>query len=155
MVYSKRFLNIFRAYTLDHSKCANKILHWIGFTLVLISIFGLFSVLRLDLGSIHLDFGICILLAMFSGYSIFDLKSALLFLLLGTPLYFLGHFLSSAVLLTLWGAGWISQSLGHALFEKRSPTATMALRFALYAPLLLIPDIIETAFPGKISSPAR
>lgn len=137
----------FDDYYEDHKTKGNQRTHMIGIPLIMISLLGMLS--HVYFGSeehaaaiLRLDGGSLLLLGAAFWYLTLDWKIALPFTLVAFGMYEFGRSLNWPVLIGLQVAGWVSQYVGHYVYEKRSPAFYRNLKHTLIGPLWVFAKMI-------------
>lgn len=144
---SPRLKKYFDDYASHHTTKGNKVTHYVGITLIMVSLLGLLGqgVIANGLtGSeyLRLDGGTALLVLGSFWYLYLDWKIAGPFILTMTGLYFLGRSIPNSINIGLFIAGWILQGIGHAVYEKKSPAFTQNLLHLLTGPLWIFARIV-------------
>ncbi len=123
-IASKKLVNYFIDYENDHQIFGNKITHYFGIPLIVVSLFNLFShwIFLGEWGYFRIDAAVVLILMSLVSYFFMDWKIAIPFSFVLSGFYFLGRVLCHQVAWAFFFAGWILQGIGHAFYEKKSPT---------------------------------
>jgi uncharacterized membrane protein YGL010W len=140
VIVPDRLMAIFNDYAAAHRTFGNKVTHYIGIPLIIITTLGLLGGLPIAGGLTGSDFfrldgGSVLLMAGFLWYLSLDWKIAIPFSMLLLGMYFLGRALPTGVAWALWVIGWVAQFVGHAVYEKKSPAFFQNLQHLLIGPL--------------------
>lgn len=143
-----RLNRYFSDYSKFHKTPGNKATHYIGITLIVLSLLGLLSQYGnfQPLGStslLRLDAAVGLLVLGLFWYLWLDWKIAIPFIFVLTGMYFIGRALPSHMNWILFIAGWILQGIGHYCFEKKSPAFFKNLTHLLIGPLWIFSRIIR------------
>ena len=130
---------LFAEYDVCHQTRGNKVCHWIGIPLILVSLFGFLGTVKLGPS----DLGGVVLLAMIVYWAALDWRLALLMTLAGVGLYVSGSLLPIWALVGLQAVGWILQFVGHYAFEHKSPAFMRNIPHLLVGPLYFVNDIVK------------
>ena len=114
----------FKDYDSYHKTTGNKITHYFGIPIILISLLGLLSRLQFEtyvyaIGAA--DGAHLLLLISFLWYLYLDWKIAFPFIIALYALYYAGRILPLNLSWCLFVLGWILQGVGHYAYEKNSP----------------------------------
>jgi uncharacterized membrane protein YGL010W len=148
-----RLASKFSNYMEYHRTPGNKVSHYIGIPLIVITLLGLLS--RVTFGSdafqesiLRPDLG-WVLLALGSIYYLYlDWKLALPFILVMIGFYCIGRSLSLEAQIALQVVGWVAQYIGHLKYEKKSPAFYTNLTHLLIGPLWVFAKVIRYGEPS-------
>lgn len=121
----------FSNYTKYHQTKGNKLTHYIGIPLIVLSTFGLFSKIQL---TSWLDMGFILWLISAIFYFRLDAQLALPFSVLTFAMYLLSCVVNWKIHLGFFIVGWILQGVGHYVYEKNSPAFLTNLSHLLIGP---------------------
>lgn len=144
----RRVEALFAEYDEHHQTRGNKICHFVGIPMILISVFGLLGLIRLG----PIDGGLIFLLGTMVFYVVLDLRLAILAALAGFGLYLIGMTLPLPVLIAFQIIGWTFQFLGHGVWEKRKPAFLRNLPHLLVGPLWILNDLVKLVPPRTAES---
>lgn len=141
----------FKDYSSFHKTKGNRITHYFGIPMIVMSLFGLLSLWDAPNALIeaywsspflHLDGGTIVILLGMIWYAFLDWKisGAFIFVLMG--FYFLGRAIPTPMNLGLFVLGWILQGIGHAVFEKKSPAFLKNIEHLLIGPLWIFCKLV-------------
>jgi uncharacterized membrane protein YGL010W len=144
---SPRLKGYFQNYASHHKTKGNKVTHYIGITLIVVSLLGLLGQFVVAGGLtgneyLRLDGGTILLLLGLFWYLYLDWKIAGPFVLTMMGLYFLGRSIPTPVNSVLFVSGWILQAIGHAVYEKKSPAFLENGLHLLTGPLWIFARIV-------------
>jgi uncharacterized membrane protein YGL010W len=134
---------LFQDYASHHQTMGNKVTHTFGIPMIVIGVFGLLGALPVAGGLtgseiFRLDGGVILWALAVLWYLTLDWKLAVPFSLYAFGLYLLGR--AIAITPLLWGifvVGWVFQGIGHAVYEKKSPSFLSNVRHLLIGPFWL------------------
>ena len=129
----------FNDYALYHAHPKNRLTHYLGIPPIAASALGLFALIKIG----PVDAGMLLALFALAFYFTIDKKLAALFALPMAALYLIGAYASLPVLIAMQVVGWISQYVGHYIFEKKSPAFYKNLQQLLIGPLWIFAKIIK------------
>lgn len=144
---SKTLSPYFKDYAAFHKTPGNKVTHYIGIPMIVVSLLGLLSrlVLLAEMGDspyLQLDGGVILWAAVSAWYLVLDWKLAIPFTLFNFGMYFLGRALPLPACWVIFAAGWIFQLLGHSVYEKKSPAFLNNLTHLFVGPLWIFARLI-------------
>ncbi|MBC7691886.1 MAG: DUF962 domain-containing protein [Methylotenera sp.] len=143
----ERLAHYFGDYSSHHLTRGNKICHFIGIPLIVVTTLGLFATLVIAGGLtgspvFRLDAGVIVLMLSLAFYMTLDWKLAMPFGLFLIGLYYLGRAIPVPALWTFFVLGWIVQYIGHYWFEKKSPSFYGNARHLLIGPFWIFAKMI-------------
>lgn len=138
---NRRLQPYFCDYSDDHKTHGNKICHFIGIPLILISSLGLLSRVIFWQHSVsplwQFDLAGVLWLLACVWYAVLDWQIAASFSLVALGFYFVGRAIPVPALWAMLVIGWIVQFLGHLYFEHNRPSFLKNIRHLLIGPLWL------------------
>jgi uncharacterized membrane protein YGL010W len=137
---SSRLKRYFSDYEATHQSRGNKITHYFGIPMIMLSILGFFSQLRVyDIvtGGMLLWFAVSLF------YMGLDFTKGFLFSIVTFLMLAASTFLPNPALLALFVVGWILQLYGHYAFEKKSPAFFQNLLHLLIGPFWIFLHIFK------------
>lgn len=143
-----RLAKYFQDYVSYHKTRGNKLTHYFGIPLIVVSLLGLLGRLTLGLDGLtgsqyfRLDGGTLFIGLALIWYFLLDWKITFPFGFVVVGLYFLGRALPGSALWTMFIAGWVLQGIGHAVFEKKSPAFFKNLTHVLIGPLWIFSRLV-------------
>lgn len=135
----------FQNYASHHRTPGNKITHYVGIPIIVMSTLGLLATIELggiQAGIFQLDVGVLLWAVGLIWYFTLDWKLALLFGPVALGLYFLGRGIPTPVNWAIFVFGWIVQFIGHYVYEKQSPAFFDNLMHLLIGPLWIFARMI-------------
>ncbi|MCM0605030.1 MAG: DUF962 domain-containing protein [Xanthomonadaceae bacterium] len=121
----------FADYSAYHRTKGNQYSHYIGITLIVMTLLGLLSQIKVG----PTDAGV-LLWAGAIGYCLsIDWKITIPYSFVILGFYFFGRQLPSNIAWTLFVIGWIAQGIGHYVYEKKSPAFFTNLKHVFIGPL--------------------
>jgi len=144
---SKKLSSYFKDYAAYHKTSGNKVTHYFGIPMIVISLLGLLSHLVIvpTLGGsayFQLDGGVILWAGAVLWYLYLDWKLAIPFAVFNLGLYFLGRALPVPICWTLFVGGWIFQLVGHSVYEKKSPAFLTNVTHLLVGPIWIFARLI-------------
>jgi len=132
-------------YASYHRTRGNKVCHFIGIPLIM---FGILALLRVWTLSFFTGAEALILLS-FVYYLTLDLRLAISMLLVTIVLDFIARVVGTVpVGIGAFIVGWIFQTIGHAVFEKKSPAFLRNLIHLMVGPIFLLNEVMHTRPTG-------
>ena len=140
-------------YAFYHQTTGNKLCHFIGIPLIILSLFALLRPLLIVRWFSAAEI---LILVSFLYYLMLDLRLAIVLLLAVSVLDAVAWKITDIRLaMAILIIGWIFQGIGHALFEKRSPAFTRNLIHLMVGPLFLLNELLRirpVQLPAKSAS---
>jgi len=139
----------FTEYEQVHFDRTNKLFHYVGVPMIMISLLGGLShvVLWMKPDSIlQLDVAVLMVILVGLRYLFLSFELGLSFLPILIGFYFLGRAIPMPALWSVFIVGWILQLVGHKFFEKKSPAFTRNLEHLLIGPLWIFSSLIGWKF---------
>jgi len=131
----KQLASDFREYESYHGSFANKLIHYAGIPLIVVSVLGLLARLSTSIASVRIDAALLVMAGVMVFYFKLEWRLALPFSAAVLAGYWVGIQLSLPVLWSAFLLGWVMQFVGHSVFERRSPAFFTNLRHLLIGPL--------------------
>jgi uncharacterized membrane protein YGL010W len=159
MKISKALQTWFTEYEKYHRNPSNKLTHYLGIPMILLSAYGLLAQVELfEIAGTKTNLALAALVAIAAWAMSLDSRFGLIFGLVNIPLYFAGKELSLPLNFSVFVAGWILQLVGHYKFEKKSPAFFTNLSQTLIGPMWILAKILGAtgvaAPKGKAKSKA-
>jgi uncharacterized membrane protein YGL010W len=129
----------FADYAAYHRTAGNRVCHYLGIPLIVLTLFSLLSRIHLaTLFGFEMSAAELLFVMVSVYYLSLDLKLAAFMLAASGALVFLGRYVPWTVALGLFILGWILQFVGHYAYEKRSPAFYRNLTHLLVGPLWIL-----------------
>jgi uncharacterized membrane protein YGL010W len=129
----------FADYAAFHGTAGNKVCHYVGIPLIVLSILALLARVPLfEVGGFTVTLAEAFLVLVTAYYLTLDAVLAVVMLVASAALLALGRPLPVAVSVGLFVLGWIFQFVGHYVYEKRSPAFYRNLAHLLVGPLWIV-----------------
>ena len=135
---------LFADYAAHHKTRGNKLCHFIGIPIIVMSLLGLLA--HLQVGPVN--GGVLLLLVATAAYLALDWRLGTLMLLIGAALVVVGGALAPLTLVALQVVGWVLQFIGHGVYEKRSPAFFRNLVHLLVGPLWILEQAVRVTRPS-------
>ncbi len=144
LTLTPRISRYFKDYEYYHQTQGNKVTHYIGITLIVLSLLGLLANWTFGMSSplFRLDGGVLLLCLGVVFYLWLDWRVALPFSFVLTGMYFLGRAIPTTWNWNLFIVGWVFQAVGHYYFEKKSPAFFKNLTHILIGPLWIFSRVM-------------
>lgn len=144
MARTETFDRWLKQYAGDHRNPTNHRIHQIFIPLILLSVVGLLQVIpgHRALFGVSFGWGDAALMVLLAFYSHHDLKLAFAAVPGAILLAVLIRLLPWPAHLGLFAVGWTAQLIGHAKYERNTPTLTDNLVALLVAPAFLLDELL-------------
>lgn len=139
---------MFRDYADHHRSPGNKWCHRLGIPLIMLSLFGMLSILRIPLGALFIDAAILLIAIGTIYYFWLGIRFGVAMLIVSILLYLIGTSLPLFVNVALFIVGWLLQFIGHGVYEKRSPAFVRNFIHLLVGPMWIVNDVVPL-MPGS------
>jgi uncharacterized membrane protein YGL010W len=137
-------MSVYAAY---HQDARNRLTHFIGVPLIMLSLFIPLAWLRIELGGITLSAAMLFAAVVLAYYFVLDVLLGLAMLAITSVLVWLAHLIAAQGALQGWAwfaalfvGGWILQLVGH-VFEGRRPALADNLFQIFVAPIFLAAEV--------------
>jgi uncharacterized membrane protein YGL010W len=137
-------MSVYAAY---HQDARNKLTHFVGVPLIMLSLFIPLAWLHIELGGITLSAAMLFAAVVLAYYFVLDVLLGLAMLAITSVLVWLAHLIAAQGALQGWAwfaalfvGGWILQLVGH-VFEGRRPALADNLFQIFVAPIFLAAEV--------------
>ena len=134
-------------YAAYHQDGRNKISHFVGVPMIILSLFIPLAWLRVDIGDVPVTAAMVFAGIVLAYYFVLDVPLALAMLVVNAALIWAGHQIAGLGTAQGWGwfgvlfvGGWIIQLVGH-VFEGRKPALADNLFQIFVAPIFLAAEV--------------
>lgn len=129
----------FADYSAFHGTAGNKLCHYVGIPLIVLSVFALLAQIPLlPVGGFTVTLAEVVILLSTVYYLTLDARLALLMLVASLGLDAVGRVLPPALAWGLFVLGWVFQFVGHYVYEKKSPAFFRNFAHLLVGPLWIL-----------------
>jgi uncharacterized membrane protein YGL010W len=129
----------FGEYSTYHQTVGNKVCHYIGIPMIMVTLLGLLSAwVIMTPGTsefVRLDGGTLLVLGATAWYLVLDWRLGAPFFFVALGAYYLGRAIPTPWQWAGFVLGWIFQGIGHYKYEKKSPAFLKNLEHLLIGPL--------------------
>ena len=130
-----------------HRTLGNKVTHYIGIPLIMVTLLGMLSQWIIGDGltgseMLRADGGMLLWVLAMAWYLSLDWRLALPFGFVALGLYLAGRHLGFEVQLAGFILGWILQFIGHGVYEKQRPAFLDNLRHLLIGPMWIFARVV-------------
>ncbi len=145
---SAKLKTYFEDYSYYHKSKGNRVTHYFGIPMIVISLLGLLSHLTFGLNEslaltyFRIDAGTLLLVLAFFQYLYIDWKISIPFIFFLIGLYYLGRAIPIPLNWFFFVSGWVVQGIGHYVYEKRSPAFYKNLIHLFIGPLWIFSKFI-------------
>ena len=134
---------LFADYASYHRTAGNKAFHRIGIPLIMLTLIGMLTYVRLfDLGGVRWDAAMLLIAAASAWYFLVEWRLALAMVVVSVVFYFAGAAIPLWINAALFVVGWILQFIGHSVYEKRQPAFFRNFVHLLVGPLWILNDLV-------------
>ena len=133
--------SLFEDYAAYHRHPANKMTHYVGVPLIIVTLVGLLS--RISLGPVNLAVPVAVAAVLYDLR--LSVKLTLPFAALIALAFVVASALPNAILWAGFLGGWLLQFVGHFVYEKKSPAFFKNLEQLLVGPLWLVREATRRA----------
>lgn len=129
----------FADYAAFHGTAGNRVCHYVGIPLIVLSAFALLAQVQLlSVGGFTVTLAEVVMLLATVYYLTLDAGLAALMLLASLGLDVVGRVLPPTPAWSLFVLGWVFQFVGHYVYEKKSPAFFRNLAHLLVGPLWIL-----------------
>lgn len=122
---------LFADYSAYHRTKGNQISHYIGISLIVMTLLGLLAQIKIG----PTDAGVLLWAFAIGWCFTLDWKITIPYSFVILGFYFFGRQIPTPLSWGLFVAGWIFQGIGHYVYEKKSPAFLTNLRHVFIGPL--------------------
>lgn len=134
---------LFADYAAHHRTPGNKLFHRIGIPLIMLTLIGMLTHVKLfDIGTVRFDLAMLLIAAATTYYFVIEWRLAAAMLVVSILFYYIGGIIPFWINAGLFVLGWIFQFIGHSVYEKQSPAFFRNLVHLLIGPLWILNDVI-------------
>jgi uncharacterized membrane protein YGL010W len=135
--------NLFADYASYHQTRGNKNFHRVGIPMIMFSLIGLLTQVRLfDVGTTNIDAAMVLIGLASAYYFIAEWRLGIAMIAISIAFYFLSALAGLWVNLALFILGWIFQFIGHKVYEHKNPAFFRNFVHLLIGPLWILNDIL-------------
>jgi uncharacterized membrane protein YGL010W len=137
--------SLFADYASYHRTPGNKAFHRLGIPLIMLTLIGMLTHVRLfELGTVRFDLAMLLIAAAAAYYFVLEWRLAIPMIVVSIVFYFLGAAIPLLVNAALFVLGWVLQFIGHSMYEKRQPAFFRNFVHLLVGPLWILNDVMGT-----------
>lgn len=134
---------LFADYASYHQTAGNKAFHRAGIPMIMLSLIGMLTHVRLiDVATVRIDAAILLLAAASAYYFVIEWRLAMAMVAVSIAFYFIGAAIPFWINLALFILGWIFQFIGHKVYEHKNPAFFRNFVHLLIGPLWILNDIV-------------
>lgn len=134
---------LFADYASYHQTAGNKAFHRVGIPMIMLSLIGMLTHVRLiDVATVRIDAAILLLAAASAYYFVIEWRLAMAMVAVSIAFYFIGAAIPFWINVTLFILGWIFQFIGHKVYEHKNPAFFRNFVHLLIGPLWILNDIV-------------
>jgi uncharacterized membrane protein YGL010W len=134
---------LFADYASYHQTPGNKAFHRIGIPLIMLTLIGMLTQVKLFLlGGVQYDVAMLLIAAASAYYFVVEWRLALPMIAVSILFYYLGAAIPLLINVALFVLGWIFQFIGHKVYEHKNPAFFRNFLHLLVGPLWILNDIV-------------
>ncbi|HET8797476.1 MAG TPA: Mpo1-like protein [Thermoanaerobaculia bacterium] len=134
---------LFADYASYHQTPGNKAFHRIGIPLIMLTLIGMLTQVKLFLlGGVQYDVAMLLIAAASAYYFVVEWRLALPMIAVSILFYYLGAAIPLLINAALFVLGWIFQFIGHKVYEHKNPAFFRNFLHLLVGPLWILNDIV-------------
>ncbi|HEV7766848.1 MAG TPA: Mpo1-like protein [Thermoanaerobaculia bacterium] len=135
--------NLFADYASYHQTAGNKLFHRLGIPLIMLSLIGMLTQVKLfEVGTVRYDAAMLLIALSSAYYFIVEWRLGIAMIAVSIVMYFVGAAIPFWINFTLFVLGWIFQFIGHKVYEHKNPAFFRNFVHLLIGPLWILNDII-------------
>lgn len=134
---------LFADYASYHQTPGNKAFHRLGIPLIMLSLIGMLTQVKLGLlGGISFDAAMILIAASSAYYFVIECRLAIAMIAVSILFYFIGAAIPFWINVALFVLGWIFQFIGHKVYEHKNPAFFRNFVHLLVGPLWILNDFV-------------
>lgn len=134
---------LFDDYASYHQTTGNKIFHRLGIPMIMLTLLGMLSYVRLfEVWTVRWDAAMLLIAISSAYYFVIEWRLALAMFVVSILFYFAGAMLPLWWNVAIFVLGWIFQFIGHKVYEHKNPAFFRNFVHLLIGPLWILNDII-------------
>jgi uncharacterized membrane protein YGL010W len=136
--------NYFREYSQYHQTPQNRMTHFFGIPMIMISIIGLLDYVSLFkiIPNVQITLSMIIITLVDIFYLKLNQKLGLIMTFITIFMYFISLYMTPMLLVLFFIFGWALQLYGHKSFEKKAPAFLDNLIHLLIGPLFILNELV-------------
>lgn len=135
--------NLFADYASYHQTAGNKLFHRLGIPLIMLSLIGMLTQVKLfEAGTVRYDAAMLLIALSSAYYFVVEWRLGIAMIAVSIVMYFLGAAIPFWINVALFVLGWIFQFIGHKVYEHKNPAFFRNFVHLLIGPLWILNDII-------------
>ena len=141
---------LFADYASYHQTPGNKAFHRLGIPLIMLTLIGMLTQVKLFMaGGVLFDAAILLIAAASAYYFVVEWRLALPMIAISIAFYFLGAAIPLLFNAALFVLGWIFQFIGHKVYEHKNPAFFRNFVHLLVGPLWILNDVVPVVKRGR------
>ncbi|HEX2836095.1 MAG TPA: Mpo1-like protein [Thermoanaerobaculia bacterium] len=134
---------LFADYASYHQTAGNKAFHRLGIPMIMLSLIGMLTQVKLGiLGGVNYDLAMILIAASSAYYFVIEWRLALAMIAVSILFYFAGAAIPFWINVALFVLGWIFQFIGHKVYEHKNPAFFRNFLHLLVGPLWILNDLV-------------
>jgi uncharacterized membrane protein YGL010W len=140
---------LFADYASYHQTPGNKAYHRLGIPLIMLSLIGMLTTVKLGIvGGVQYDLAMLLIAASTAYYFVIEWRLAIAMMGVSILFYFVGAWIPFWINVGLFVLGWILQFIGHKVYEHKNPAFFRNFVHLLVGPLWILNDIVPVVKKG-------
>jgi uncharacterized membrane protein YGL010W len=134
---------LFDDYASYHQTAGNKLFHRLGIPMIMLTLLGMLSYVRLfEVFTVRWDAAMLLIAVSCAYYFVIEWRLAIAMFVVSILFYFAGAMLPLSWNVAIFVLGWIFQFIGHKVYEHKNPAFFRNFVHLLIGPLWILNDII-------------
>jgi uncharacterized membrane protein YGL010W len=141
---------LFDDYASYHQTAGNKAFHRLGIPMIMLSLIGMLTQVKLGiLGGVNYDLAMILIAAASAYYFVVEWRLAIPMIAVSV-LYFIGAAIPFWINVALFVLGWIFQFIGHKVYEHKNPAFFRNFQHLLVGPLWILNDVVPVVKKSRV-----
>jgi uncharacterized membrane protein YGL010W len=134
---------LFADYASYHQTAGNKAFHRLGIPMIMLSLIGMLTVVKLGkFGGVQYDLAMLLIAASSAYYFAPEGRLAIAMIGVSILFYFIGAWIPFWINVAVFVLGWIFQFIGHKVYEQKNPAFFRNFVHLLVGPLWILNDVV-------------
>ena len=135
---------LFADYAAYHQTAGNKFFHRLGIPMIMLTLIGMLTHLRLfTAGTVRYDAAMLLIAAASAYYFLIEWRLAMAMVAISVAFYFIGAVIPFWINVAFFILGWILQFIGHKVYEHKNPAFFRNFVHLLVGPLWILNDVVH------------
>jgi uncharacterized membrane protein YGL010W len=142
---------LFDDYASYHQTAGNKAFHRLGIPMIMLSLIGMLTQVKLGiLGGVNYDLAMILIAAASAYYFVVEWRLAIPMIAVSVLFYFIGAAIPFWINVALFVLGWIFQFIGHKVYEHKNPAFFRNFQHLLVGPLWILNDVVPVVKKSRV-----